>query len=1652
MESMQKKEIIDLLSKQDVFIGENLKQENSAFLFPGHGSQYPNMLKDLIENVKVVKDIFDEADKILSKLCGEELTPNIIYKNQEEEALVEKNLKRAKIMQTSIYTANYAMYKLLESLGMKPDYLCGHSLGEISALVAADVISFSEGLKIVYYRAESLERMPEDKRGGMVSISIGKDHELVSGLLNQSKEKCVLALNNAQDQIVLSGSEPAIKEAVETCKKNNLSYNVLRVSHAFHSDILIDAVDYYYEKIKDITYKEPKIAIYSTIKQRLYDKDDFEKDDFARTLASQLITPFSFCDIVKEMYEELNVNVYIEVGCKNILTRLVKKILSGKEIFSIETNLKVKDDNLCIKRLKTYMDVNNITLIKNDLSKEKVESDIKKIIMSQTSYPLSLITISHKPMILDLALNKTIFDNIVNKITRKFNLDESVINKDSNISLKEIIDIVTSKGKAVNRNADEKAGADMEVSKDVSRKEAKKAVKISSVKKENIEKEIKEIVAEKTGYPEEMLESNLDLEADLGIDSVKQGEIFAVVREHFGYEADENANIKEFNTIAKIVDYTSGAINSENDEVEEVKEAVKINRVNKETIEKEIKEIVAEKTGYPEEMLESNLDLEADLGIDSVKQGEIFVVVREHFGYEADENANIKEFNTIAKIVDYTSNAMGSGDAEVQKVNKISKETIEKEIKEIVAEKTGYPEEMLESNLDLEADLGIDSVKQGEIFAVVREHFGYEADENANIKEFNTIAKIVDYTSNAMGSVDYKESLETVEKVEENKLDKVFQLDNDSITTRYMGISVEKKYPDNAEEFSFQGKRILLVEDNLNQNITRNLVELLKKEDVQICILGNAQYEGVMSVPVDFEDIDNLKVSISKTIEKLGKVDVVINLNGIRKAVNFYNTSYDLYDKEVREVYNVMFYTSKYAYKYFEENPKESAYFAATNIGGIFGAEREYLNNPIGAIVDGYLKGVEKELRPLNCKICDFTDVEDVEKTAKTLYKDYKVRERLVEIGYCNDIRKTICVIPKEIKERESIKQFKLDKNDVVLVSGGGRGIILECVKGLAALYNPKIIITGRTELPNGDEEWLNFNEEEIEKYKTTFIRKLINEKKIKAPFEAVEKYNKLLNARELYKNIEKLNNTGYNIHYVKCDICSDEDTKKLSEYIKKNFGKVTGIINGAGLPSFGKITNKNEQFALKVVRVKADGFYNMYNKFKSDKLKFFISMGSISGRFGMDGQVDYSAGADIIVKLSSMISKDNPDLKCGVLGWTAWDEVGMASDPQVQKVQKEVRGLEYIKVKEGVTRFLNEVAFGLNYPEILFFGKIGKGNMPLGQLDLLDEGLQNLSKYTGENGEITDRTIFPMLETVEEYKKGKSIVCKKELSKKSDVHLRDHLVEGSSVFAGVMHIEAACELGVLLQKLDIDTKEYYASEIVDYNFNKFVKYYDTNKLVLKLTGDLVEKDGDKKVLDVKISSDFINKKGFVLQKDRIHSNGNIIFEKKQKVINKTNLDLPALIKDSKEMNMDLYYEKASNYIVFGKTFRCISYAGMLNENEMVGVVRVPGDEQYFSYIDFVESVISPVTVDNIGRFMLLNDYQKNGYTIVPRKITKAVKYREFKKNEEIYVYCKLLGVNDPDVMYSAQAIGKNGEIIFEIDEMILTRINRENGNHNILK
>ncbi|MCK5774274.1 MAG: acyltransferase domain-containing protein, partial [Thermoplasmata archaeon] len=221
---------------------------------------------------------------------------------------------------------------------------------------------------------------------------------------------------------------------------------------------------------------------------------------------------------------------------------------------------------------------------------------------------------------------------------------------------------------------------------------------------EMVKEKVIAIVAEKTGYPEDMLELDLDLEADLGIDTVKQVELFGMARTEFDLPRDESVNLSEMPTLRHIIDYVveGSGITDEVQASTAAPAAVNVpmgeGHPHWDTIRDSIVKIVAEKTGYPEDMLELDLDLEADLGIDTVKQVELFGMARTEFDLPRDESVNLSEMPTLRHIVDYVVAGVKYDAPQAAEVpmgeGHPHWDTIRDSIVKIVAEKTGYPEDM----------------------------------------------------------------------------------------------------------------------------------------------------------------------------------------------------------------------------------------------------------------------------------------------------------------------------------------------------------------------------------------------------------------------------------------------------------------------------------------------------------------------------------------------------------------------------------------------------------------------------------------------------------------------------------------------------------------------------------------------------------------------------------------------------------------------------------------------------------------------------------------------------------------------------------------------------------------------------------------------
>lgn len=302
-----------------------------------------------------------------------------------------------------------------------------------------------------------------------------------------------------------------------------------------------------------------------------------------------------------------------------------------------------------------------------------------------------------------------------------------------------------------------------------------------------------EVVSEKTGYPTEMLELNMDMEADLGIDSIKRVEIFGALTKLHPEMSGINPNeLTELRTLQEIVDFvtsngsgigitpatTASAVTPITPVAEvQVQAQVQANGNGTDQLSgsgmdvtqltTSLLEVVSEKTGYPAEMLELDMDMEADLGIDSIKRVEIFGALTKLHPEMSGINPNeLTELRTLQEIVDFVTKN-GVGDTQVEVQNQVQDQVqsnvdgavqpsgngadvtqLTSSLLEVVSEKTGYPAEMLELNMDMEADLGIDSIKRVEIFGALTKQYPALSGINPNeLTELRTLAEIVSHVS-----------------------------------------------------------------------------------------------------------------------------------------------------------------------------------------------------------------------------------------------------------------------------------------------------------------------------------------------------------------------------------------------------------------------------------------------------------------------------------------------------------------------------------------------------------------------------------------------------------------------------------------------------------------------------------------------------------------------------------------------------------------------------------------------------------------------------------------------------------------------------------------------------------------------------------------
>lgn len=280
-----------------------------AYIFPGQGSQFPGMGKDLFDQYEIAKKLFNQANEIL----GFDLS-KIIFEGAKED------LQQTSVTQPAIYVHSVILSKVMGN-SFNPNAVAGHSLGEFSALTAARAIDFESGLKLVSKRAEAMQKVCDHEPGTMAAV-LGMEDGLVEKICADTEGIVVAANYNCPGQLVISGAVPAIEMACESLKNAGARRAlILPVGGAFHSPLMEPAGIELANAIDATSFKTPRCPVYQNVVAKAVN-DPLE---IQKNLIDQLTAPVKWTQSINEMLKA-GATSFIEVGPGKVLQGLVKKI------------------------------------------------------------------------------------------------------------------------------------------------------------------------------------------------------------------------------------------------------------------------------------------------------------------------------------------------------------------------------------------------------------------------------------------------------------------------------------------------------------------------------------------------------------------------------------------------------------------------------------------------------------------------------------------------------------------------------------------------------------------------------------------------------------------------------------------------------------------------------------------------------------------------------------------------------------------------------------------------------------------------------------------------------------------------------------------------------------------------------------------------------------------------------------------------------------------------------------------------------------------------------------------------------------------------------------------------------------------------------
>ena len=986
---------------------------------------------------------------------------------------------------------------------------------------------------------------------------------------------------------------------------------------------------------------------------------------------------------------------------------------------------------------------------------------------------------------------------------------------------------------------------------------------------DDVEQQVIRIVAEKTDYPPDMLDLDLDLEADLGVDTAKQAEIFAEIRGHYDIPRDENLKLSEFPTLTHVVQFVHdrrpdqpvaaaaaptpaatpapAPAQTPASEPAPAVTAAAETAVSSDDVEQNVIRVVAEKTDYPPDMLELDLDLEADLGVDTVKQAEIFAEIRGHYGIPRDENLKLSEFPTLNHVVQFVRDRRPDQPAPVAAEAAAAPEPVAASTPEpapaaettatagdsdddgvtaqvlaVVAEMTGYPPDMLEMDLDLEADLGVDTVKQAEIFAAVREIYGIPRDPDLKLADFPTLTDTVRFVRERMPVGDAAATASPAAEADpaetSAKPDAAAVMAGDMDATNQLArrIPTAVLRPPLAVcratgiELG-EGARVIVMPDQ--GGVGRALIERLEKRGVEVLTL----------------DADADSTRLATAVSSFDEAGPVTGLYWL-PALDAHAPVADMDDEEWRTAVERrvkgLYETAKALYASLDK-PTQFV-VAGTRLGGRHGYDEQGALNPLGGGVCGFVKALKRERTDLLCKVVDFAPSRKTAALADQLIAETLSDPGAVEIGLDDAGRWTVGL--REIPVDGSATGLELGKDSVFVVTGAAGGIVSAIVSDLAAASGGTFHLLDLAPEPDRNDPDIARFATDRDGLKRDIFERIKQSGERATPAMVERELSRLERAGAALAAINAVEAAGGTAVYHQVDLTDADAVAAVTRDVVASSERIDALIHAAGIEISRFLADKSrDEFDL-VFGVKSDAWHSLVRALGDTPVGAAVVFSSIAGRFGNGGQTDYSAANDFLCKCMSGLRHTRPETRGLAIDWTAWGGIGMATRGSIPTMM-EAAGIDMLPPEAGIPLVRRELTQGPPAGEIVVAGRLGILTEEWDQSGGIDP-----AAITDADGKTDSRG--PMIGEVVAMSLADGLTVETELDPGIQAFLYDHKIDGTPVLPGVMGLEGFAELSTLL------LPEHRVESIDDVRFEAPFKFYRGEPRKLRLSAQFAESGG----------------------------------------------------------------------------------------------------------------------------------------------------------------------------------------------------------------